>query len=97
MPARDPQFPPINRLGDTSTEVLQLGTPSCGSSSAASQVHPTQLLLLLHLHPTSPPSPHCPQDYSPERLAYENRRKAAFYSDDTCRRMYKDHMRAVSE
>ena len=47
-------------------------------------------------HLPSPPSPLlAPQDYTPERRAYENRRKVSFFQDDSCRRMYRDHVRAV--
>ncbi|PRW56573.1 mannan endo-1,4-beta-mannosidase 2-like [Chlorella sorokiniana] len=55
-PARDKRYPPINKLGDVSTE-----------------------------------------DFSKERLEYENKRKVLFYTDPGCKRLYKDHVRAVLE
>ena len=48
-------------------------------------------------HPRTPPLLPPLQDYTPERKAYENRRKVSFFQDDSCRRMYRDHVRAVSE
>ena len=43
-----------------------------------------------------PACPSAPQDFSKERLEYENKRKVLFYTDAGCRRMYKDHVLAVS-
>lgn len=37
------------------------------------------------------------EGFTPEQRVYESQRKALFFQDEGCRRMYKDHMRVVLE
>lgn len=66
--------------------------------------HDNQRKALFYTAPLPPTPPHTTpyhhfamQDYSPDRLKYENQRKALFYTDAGSRRLYKDHVRAVSK
>lgn len=105
VPARDPKYPPINKLGDVTVEVRPqaCGTAvhravqsQCCRTPSRSPAHP-QLPLPHPAEPRHLIPPHTfeLQEYSPDRRAYEDARKPYFFSDPACRDMYRNHITAV--
>ena len=74
-------------------------TPRSAGANQHSSLHVQSTGSLLKAAPL--PAPRLPtpphQDHSEERRRYEDRRKALFFTDREARRLYRDHVRAVSK